>query len=116
MNRVAAEVAQKILVLLEHDDVDARTRQQEAKHHPGRPAARDATGGMDGFGGHCSPSYPPLEGEGRRAFALAQCELGWGDSRSEAGHPTPTAFTALRRSTLPLQGRVSCYATPPPAN
>src|SRR5437762_3125129 len=42
MNRVAAKVAQKICVLLEHDDFYARTRQQEAQHHPRRATTGDA--------------------------------------------------------------------------
>ena len=42
MDRIAAEVAQEVGVLLEHDDLHARPRQQQAEHHPGRPAARDA--------------------------------------------------------------------------
>ena len=42
MNRVAAKVAQKIRVLLEHDDFDARARQQKAEHHSRRPTAGDA--------------------------------------------------------------------------
>jgi hypothetical protein len=41
MDRVAAEIAKKVGVLLQHDHVDAGARQQEARHHPGRPAARD---------------------------------------------------------------------------
>ena len=42
MDRVAAEVAQEVGVLLEHHDVDAGARQQQAEHHAGRPAADDA--------------------------------------------------------------------------
>ena len=49
MDGVAAEVAQEVLVLFQHDHVDAGPRQQEAEHHAGRPAAGDATGGVDGF-------------------------------------------------------------------
>ena len=42
MNGVAAEVAQEVAVLLQHDDVDAGARQQKTEHHPGRPAAGNA--------------------------------------------------------------------------
>jgi hypothetical protein len=42
MDRVAAEVAQEIGVLLQHHDVDAGARQQEAEHHSRRTAARHA--------------------------------------------------------------------------
>src|SRR5215470_9584839 len=45
MNGVAAEVAQKIRMLLQDHHVDAGTRQQKPKHHPGRSAAGDAAGG-----------------------------------------------------------------------
>jgi uncharacterized protein with von Willebrand factor type A (vWA) domain len=44
---VAAKVAQEIRVLLEHDDIDAGAREQEAEHHPGRPAAGNAASGAD---------------------------------------------------------------------
>ena len=52
MNGVAAEVAEEIGVLLEHDHVDAGPREQEAEHHARRPAAGDAAlGGRVG----CQP-------------------------------------------------------------
>ncbi len=41
MHRVAAEIAQKILMLFEQDHIDAGPRQQIAGHHAGRPAAGD---------------------------------------------------------------------------
>jgi hypothetical protein len=41
MNRIAPEIAQKIAVLLQNRDVDARPGQQKAKHHARRSAARD---------------------------------------------------------------------------
>ena len=47
VDRVAAEVAQEVGVLLEHDDLDAGAREQQAEHHAGRPAAGDAAGGRD---------------------------------------------------------------------
>ena len=49
MDRVAAEVAQEIGVLFQHDDVDAGAGQQKPEHHPGRTAADDATAGLHGF-------------------------------------------------------------------
>ena len=53
MDGVAAEVAQEIRVLLQHRHVDARPRQQIARHHPGRPAAGDdALGVSRGLGVH----------------------------------------------------------------
>ena len=47
MDGVAPEIAQEILVLLEHDDGHALARQEEAKHHPGGAAAGDAASGFD---------------------------------------------------------------------
>src|SRR5216683_3607505 len=41
MNSVAAEVAQKIGVLLEHENVDPGPREQKREHHPGGSATRD---------------------------------------------------------------------------
>ena len=41
---VAAKVTQEVGVLLEHDDRDARARQEQAEHHARRPTAGDAAG------------------------------------------------------------------------
>jgi hypothetical protein len=46
VDRVAAEVAEEVGVLFQHDDIDTRARQQQAEHHAGRPAANDAAGRM----------------------------------------------------------------------
>jgi hypothetical protein len=43
MDGVAAEIAEEVGVLLQHDRVDAGARQQEAGHHSGGPAANDDT-------------------------------------------------------------------------
>ena len=42
VNGVAAEVAEEVGVLLEHDHLDAGARQQEREHEPGRTTAHDA--------------------------------------------------------------------------
>ena len=42
MNRVAAEIAEEIGVLLQHHDLNAGARQQESEHHSGGTAAGDA--------------------------------------------------------------------------
>ena len=63
MNRVAAEIAEEIGVLLQHDHVDASTSQQEPQHHSGGAAAGDAALRRDRRVGHvcvlrglaCSP-------------------------------------------------------------
>ena len=41
MDRVAAEIAEEVGVLLEHLDLAPGAREQQAGHHPGGPAARD---------------------------------------------------------------------------
>ena len=56
MDGVAAEVAQEIGMLLEHDHIEARAGEQEAEHYPGRSASGDRTTRRDGFVDH--PSYP----------------------------------------------------------
>ncbi len=48
MDRVAAEVAEEVGVLLEDGHVDAGAREEEAEHHAGRPAADDAAAGAIG--------------------------------------------------------------------
>ena len=48
MNRVAAEIAEEVRMLLQHHDVDAGARQQEAEHHSRGPAAGDAALRGDG--------------------------------------------------------------------
>ena len=54
MDRVTAQIAQKILMLLQDHHLHAGTREQEAEHHAGRPATRDGAGGVDFFDGRCS--------------------------------------------------------------
>src|SRR5262245_11949426 len=41
VDRVTTEVAQKVAMFLEHDDIYPRPREQKSDHHPGRPAADD---------------------------------------------------------------------------
>ena len=61
VDRVAAEIAQKIAVLLEDDHLDPGAGQQEAQHHSGRTAAGDRTGGSGRRGvGHRLASPPTL--------------------------------------------------------
>ena len=48
VDRVAAEVAQEVAVLLQHHDVDTGPCQQVAEHHPGRSATRDDAAGGQG--------------------------------------------------------------------
>jgi hypothetical protein len=43
MNRVAAEIAEEIRVLLQHHDVDAGAREKKSEHHSCGAAAGDAT-------------------------------------------------------------------------
>ena len=55
MDRIAAEIAKEISVFLENDDIDSGPRQQEAEHHPGRPAAGDRAPRSDRFRRHAAP-------------------------------------------------------------
>jgi len=52
MNRVAAEVVQKIGMLLQHDHVDAGAREQKAEHQPARASADDAAARRQPLRGH----------------------------------------------------------------
>jgi len=57
MDGVAAEVAQEIGMLLEHQDVDAGAGEEEAKHHPGRSAAGDRAMRNDGLVCHLASTH-----------------------------------------------------------
>ena len=48
MNRVAAEIAEEVRMLLQHHDVDAGAREQKSEHHSRRSAAGDAALRGDG--------------------------------------------------------------------
>ena len=54
MDGVAAKVAQEVSMLLEHDNVDAGAREQEAEHEPAGSAADNTTTGGKSFGCHSS--------------------------------------------------------------
>jgi hypothetical protein len=43
MDRITAKVAEKILVLFEHGDLDACACEKHAKHHSRRATAHNAT-------------------------------------------------------------------------
>jgi len=49
VHRVAAKVAQEILVLFQNRDIDTSARQQEAAHHAGWTAAGNDTCGRNRF-------------------------------------------------------------------
>ena len=49
VDRVAPEVAEKVGVLLQHDDVDPGPREQESQDHSGRASAGDAATGFERF-------------------------------------------------------------------
>ena len=52
---VAAEVAEEVLVLLQHHDLDAGAGEEKSEHHPGGAAAGDAATRGDGFSCHAHP-------------------------------------------------------------
>ena len=52
VDRVAAEIAQEVRVLLQNDDIDAGAREQKAEHHAGGPAPGDDAVRGDGLHRH----------------------------------------------------------------
>ena len=50
MNGVAAEVAVKVLVLFEHDDIDSLAREEESEHDTGRSSSDNTYRGVKSFG------------------------------------------------------------------
>jgi hypothetical protein len=54
---IAAKIAQEVGVLLEHDGVDARAREEQPEHHPGGTAAGDAATGAQRR--HCGAATTP---------------------------------------------------------
>ena len=62
MDGVAAEVAQEIGVLFQHDHIDPGAREQEAEHHPARAAADNATPGGELLDGHVRQRLAALWG------------------------------------------------------
>jgi len=73
VNGVAAEVAQEIGMLLQHQHLDAEARQEQAQHHAGGAAAGDAAAYVDAFRFHARLPFPPIqrrrEGFGSEASA-----------------------------------------------
>ena len=49
MDGIAAKIAEKIFMLFQNQDFNARSREQKSQHHPGGPAANDAATGVDCF-------------------------------------------------------------------
>ena len=58
VDRVAAEVAQEVSVLLEHQDCEPGAGQQQAEHHAGRPTSGDAA--LDRGRGACHGWPTPI--------------------------------------------------------
>jgi hypothetical protein len=98
MHGVAAKVPQKVGVLFEHDHVDAGAGEQDAEHHAGRPAAGDATAGLD-----------------RRRHA--DCGVMIAGSMYGPGSPPPPggAYSARKRRTvrIPSMSRLPSWQKPP---
>src|SRR5262244_3213305 len=59
MYRVTAKIAQKVLVLLKNEHVDARASEKEAEHHSGRTAARNATASVNCLAHNSRPPAAP---------------------------------------------------------
>ena len=65
MDGLAAEIAQEVGVLFQHDHVDPTAGEHQAQHHPGRSAAGDADPGRDGHRSLSCPWMPPNHGFSR---------------------------------------------------
>ena len=52
MDRMAAKIPEKIVVLFENGDRNTGAGEEIAEHHPGRPTTDDTAGGIEGSGGH----------------------------------------------------------------
>ncbi len=85
---VAAEVAEEILVLLQHHDVDTGAGQQKSEHHAGGSASGNAAARGDGFGRHWFPTSqlrPSWPGHVPAIQSIPlHCEFV--DARLKAGH------------------------------
>jgi hypothetical protein len=57
MNRVAAEVAEEVGMLLQHDYIDSHARQEETEHDAGRTSSSNAATGAQGFRHGCDSKY-----------------------------------------------------------
>jgi hypothetical protein len=57
MNRVAAEVAQKIGMFFKNDNVNTCSCEQKSQHHTGGSAASDAAARRDGFHHYAKISF-----------------------------------------------------------
>ena len=95
MDGVAAKIAEEIGVLLQHDDVDAGPRQQEAQHHPGRTAADDAATRREGFRRH-------------RVYPFRRTKV---PSRPNCGLGSFYADKGIWRQTGPVGVKGGCTAT-----
>src|SRR5215831_17024000 len=104
VNGVAAKVAQKVGVLLQHHDADAGARQEEAQHHAGGAAADNATAGVDHCGGHGPSAISTnANGPGRDPFRSA------GAHRPAA---PPSARGSCAPSSVPSGWRTTAPAWP----
>jgi hypothetical protein len=71
VNHVAAEIAEKIGMLFQNENVDARPGEKHPKQHSRRPAPNDTATGPDGFrarrAGHDASSAPMVALEAQTA-------------------------------------------------
>src|SRR5262249_49007997 len=112
VDRVAAEVAEEVAVLFEHEHVHAGAGQEDAEHHPGRPSARDATThGLD-VTCHRSPPLPSVRPPGtachsRRSVPRAPTSPGRG--KVTAGSRGSTRGAGRPREHFAAEGRDMQY-------
>jgi len=73
MDRVAAEVAEEVIVLFEHEDLDAGAGEEESKHRARRSATDDAAGGRVVLCHMTSSSQSTVDGRATRSSLPASC-------------------------------------------
>src|SRR6266853_1366419 len=100
---VAAEVAQEITVLFEHEHRDPGARQQKTEHDPGRAAAGDAAGDSMRLVCHTQPCVIMPPGEYHAVV-----------SNGDAGMETHRVRIINRLSTRTPQRSVSCLSRSSP--
>src|SRR4051812_41356030 len=91
MQRVAAEVAQEVAVLLVHGHLDACTREEEAEHHAGGPAPGNGDAGAQ-LRASAALTYSGLSGTRRMRTPVA----------SKNAFATAAGMTRIDGSPAPL--------------
>lgn len=105
MDRVAAEVAEEIPVVLQHDHVDAGPGHEQAEHHAGRAATDDATPGLQNLPWHSRRLARAGVSRGHFGRTRWSALVAWGVTGANLLNqpetllpPEPEVIAALRRT------------------